>query len=285
VLVPPEDLQEIQGLSAQYWPGKTYDADPLVTRIEPEIENTWPGDAPVAPPFVTQWEGVLYIPEFGEYEFQFRSPGAATVWLDGEPMITIGEQGEASSKLMMPQGNHSLHIQAASGEGELQLAWRRTQEEPFETVPAWALYHAPQVTSNGLLGTYYPGSEQRSAPELMRIDPFIDTYFHLIPLERPYSVDWTGAIEIPSPGEYVFELKVRGRAQLYIDDQLVIDAPEPSDNVQGAITLDTGLHSLHLYYHDYLGFSRFHFYWTPPGAEREVVPTHVLIPYPQTAQP
>jgi 4-amino-4-deoxy-L-arabinose transferase-like glycosyltransferase len=285
VIVQPEEIKEIQGLRAQYWPGNAPDGDPQITRVEPKIEGNWPSEAPLAPPYVAQWNGVLYIPEFGEFEFLLRSPGEATVWLDGQAILGNDDQGEQNNKLVLPQGNHRLQIQAASGEGELHMAWRRTAEAPFETVPTWAFYHSPQVTSSGLLGTYYPGLEQQSAPALMRIDPFIDSYFHLIPLERPYSVDWTGAIEIPSAGEYVFEMKVRGRAQLYIDDQLVIDAPDPSDNVQGAVNLNAGLHSVYLYFHDHLGFSRLHLYWTPPGAEREVVPTHVLIPYPQTAQP
>jgi hypothetical protein len=181
--------------------------------------------------------------------------------------------------------NHTLHIQAADGEGELRLAWRRRPDAAFETVPRWAFYHAPVVTSNGLLGTYYAGTERQSAPALMRIDPFIDTYFHLIPLSRPYSVDWTGAIDIPSTGEYAFGLKVRGRAQLFIDDQLVVDAPEPSDYVQGTINLEAGQHALHLYYLDYLSYSRLHLYWTPPHSEQEVVPAHVLIPYPGATQP
>ena len=285
VLVQPEEIREIQGFRAQYWPGNTPDGDPQVTRVEPKIESNWPSEAPLAPPFVAQLNGVLYIPEFGEYEFLLRSPGPATVLLNGRAMLISEEQDEQNTKLLLPQGNHALQVQAASGEGELHLAWRRTPEAAFETVPAWALYHAPQVTSSGLLGTYYPGAEQQSAPALMRIDPLIDTYFHIIPLERPYSVDWTGAIEIPSAGEYAFGLNVRGRAQLYIDGQLVIDASEPSEYIQGTINLDAGQHSVHLYYHDYLGFSRLHFYWTPPDGEQEVVPAQVLIPYPQATRP
>ena len=164
----------------------------------------------------------------------------------------------------------------------LRLTWIGPQGGEPETIPAWALYHAPLVASQGLLGTFYEGGDWDAEPALQRIDPFIDAYFHLIPMERPYGALWTGQIEIPEDGPYAFGLEVNGQAQLFIDGQLVVDAAEPTNYLEGNINLGAGRHEIRLQFLDNVGGSRLHLYWTPPGQERQIIPTGVLFPGPPT---
>jgi hypothetical protein len=141
------------------------------------------------------------------------------------------------------------------------------------------------VAVQGLLGSFYEGGDWQSEPALQRIDPFIDAYFHLIPLARPYGVIWSGQIEIPESGSYAFGLEVNGQAQLFIDDQLLVDAAESTPYLEGNIDLDAGRHDLRLQFLDDVGGSRLHLYWTPPGQERQIVPSEMLFPGLPAGQP
>ncbi|MGD8585757.1 MAG: PA14 domain-containing protein, partial [Chloroflexota bacterium] len=235
VVVPPEDIRRVQGLQASYWPGANPDGEPAFGRIEQTIDTRWPAEAPLDQPFVAEWRGVLYAPEYGDYQLLLQSPGPVTLWLDGQALIESGAGGEQRLSQTLARGNHALRLQARSGAGPVQLAWIRPASAELETIPAWDLYHGPQVASRGLLGSFYEGANWQAEPALQRIDPFVDAYFHLLPLARPYGVIWSGQIQIPEEGRYAFSLEINGRAQLFIDDQLVVDAPEPTPFVEGTI--------------------------------------------------
>jgi hypothetical protein len=284
VIVPPEDIRRVQGLRANYWPDFGNEGEPEISRIEDTVNTRWTAEAPLEEPFVAEWQGVLYAPEYGDYQLLLQSPGPATLWLDGEAVIETEAGGEQYLALTLAQGNHALRLSAEGGEGLVRLSWIRSLTGELETIPAWALYHAPEVASRGLLGTFYEGGEWAGEPALQRIDPYIDAYFHLIPLQRPYGVVWSGQIEVPETGEYAFGLNVNGRAQLFIDEQLVVDASEPTPYLEGAINLDAGRHDLRLQFLDDVGGSRLHLYWTPPGKEQHIIPSEVLFPGPPPAR-
>lgn len=278
VIVPPQDIRQVQGLEARYWPGMQPEGAPQISRIEDGATAHWPADVPLDEPFVAEWEGVLYAPDYGQYELLLQSPGPASLWLDGEALIENEAGGEQRLSQTLAQGNHALRIVANSGEGLLRLAWSQPHGGEPETIPAWALYHGPQVASRGLLGAFYEGGDWSAAPALQRIDPLIDAYFHLIPLKRPYSVVWTGEIEIPEDGSYAFGLEVNGRAQLFINGELVVDASEPTDYLEGSLNLEAGRYDVLLPFMDDVNGSRLHLYWTPPGQERQIIPSEALIP-------
>ncbi len=278
VVVPPEDIRRVQGLEARYWPGQNVDVAPEISRIETTLNARWPIDSPLDEPFTAEWTGVLYAPEYGDYQLLLESPGPVALRLDGELLVDSQEGGEHRLDRPLAEGNHALHISAEGDQGLMRLAWIQPGSDAPETIPAWALYHAPLVASRGLLGAFYGGGDWNAEPALQRIDPFIDAYFHLIPLPRPYGVIWTGQIDIPEDGAYAFGLEVNGQAQLYIDDQLVVDAPEPTTYLEGFIDLDAGRHDLRLQFLDDVGGSRLHLYWTPPGQGRQIIPSEVLFP-------
>jgi hypothetical protein len=96
-------------------------------------------------------------------------------------------------------------------------------------------------------------------------------YFHIIPLARPYTVDWTGQINIPTDGEWAFGLRINGKAEVYIDEQPVLTAPEPTEYTEGnQISLAAGRHRIRVHYVDFLGGSRSHLSWVAPGGSPSV---------------
>lgn len=278
VVVPAEDILGVQGLTVRYWGGEQVEAGPTIFRTDKTLEAFWPADSPISPPFIAEWEGILYVPQFGQYQLLFEAPGEAKVWLDDEIVIQKISVVEQIIEVEMSQGNHKLRVRAVSGEGPVQLAWRSNSELGFETIPASVLYLSPPVFSNGLLGSYFERGDWESQPKFSRIDPFIDMYIHVIPLQRPYGVEWEGEIEIPTTGEYEFGLRVKGEAQLFINDELVVDASQPTEYQGGKIQLIEGRNKLRLRFLDHLGASRIHLYWTKPGDVQSVVPGEVLYP-------
>jgi len=145
-------------------------------------------------------------------------------------------------------------------------------------VPQWALY-APPVTYHGLQGVYYANAAWEGIPDLIRIDPILDTYYHVPPLPRPYSVEWTGTLEASQPGTYELGVRAVDWAQLWVDGQTVVETGEPGVSAVQAVFLSRGHHDLRVYFRDTTGHSRLHLYWRPPGArELEVIPAQFLWP-------
>lgn len=280
-IISPEDVRRIQGLTARYWPGETVGGKPRLVREEKTLEAEWPTTAPLPAPFVAEWSGVLYAPEFGDYELLLRSPARASLWLDED--LLLSKSGEGRVTVRLPKGHHALRVRAAGGVGAVRLAWRppaSPRDAPAETVPAWRLYLSPLVSNHGLLGSYFNGPDWRAPPVFTRVDPFLDMYVHIIPLGRPYSVEWAGQIAVPVDGVYAFGLRVHGRAHVLVDDRLVVESSEPTEYVEGKRELGAGPHKIRVRYLDHLGASRIHLYWTPPGAGApHILPSSALLPY------
>jgi hypothetical protein len=278
VLLAPEDIQRLQGVTIRYWLGDSPQGEPILIRDEKSIQADWANQPPVTAPFIAQLETTLYAPQYGDYELILHTPAAASLWLDEQQLLN-GE-GEQRITLQLAEGDHALRIQASSGDGLFDLQWRTPNTNGANPIPAVSFYLPALVPVQGLLGNYYEGDSWLDPPALSRVDPFLDTYFHLNPLQRPYTVDWSGQIGIPVNGDWKFGLRINGQAQVFVDDQLVVNADAPSEHVEGTITLTAGRHPIHIRYLDYLGASRIHLYWTAPDGQEQVVPSEALLPYP-----
>jgi uncharacterized membrane protein len=282
VTIPASDIQRLQGVSARYWSGTMPKGEANFSRIEKNLAADWPVDAPLAAPFVAQWSSTVMAPRYGSYEFDLQSPADASLWLDDQ--LLISGSGHQHAVQTLAEGVHSLRWQAASGSGPLQLTWRLPDSngtlssgEP-EAIPGWSLFQPDLVPVYGLLGAYYNGETAAAPPAFTRIDSFIDMYIHLIPLPRPYTVDWTGQINIPTTGNWTFGLELNGQAELLIDDQSIIKATATNNLAEGQIALTGGQHRIRLHFLDNVGGSLIHLYWTDPEGQKQIVPTTALEP-------
>jgi 4-amino-4-deoxy-L-arabinose transferase-like glycosyltransferase len=270
----PADVTSVQGLDVRYWAGEDDSAVPVALERWPQVEGTWPKAAPLLLPFVAEWSGVLYAPAYGDYRIAVTAPGALRLRLDGE---TWEGRRSLTATVQLAQGNHDLRIRADGGSGALRLAWQPPGARGLQTVPRQALYSRP-VSANGLLGRYYANPDLTGESEFERIDPTLNIYFHLTPLPRPYSVEWSGALEVPYAGVYSFGLRAVDGATLFLDGEAVLETRVPDQMHETHVTLTPGLHDLRITYRDTLGRSRIHLYWTRPGDEREIIPTPYLWP-------
>jgi 4-amino-4-deoxy-L-arabinose transferase-like glycosyltransferase/streptogramin lyase len=284
VELSPNDLKAIQGLMASYRPGDTWEGPPNATRHEEALSANWPADAPIHLPFNAEWSGVLYVPRYGSYSFDLQAPTEAHLFLDEREVLTVGEGASRSrTGIMMAQGNHTIRLRAQGAPGLLQLKWQAPGETEM-VIPPWATYLSPPVLARGLLGTYYPNPRWEGMPAMQRIDPVLDVYFHLTPLPRPYSVDWTGKVEIPLAGPCAFGLRSVDDSHLTIDGHPLLDANQGNTYVEATTVLTAGLHDIRVRFVDQTGRSNIHLYWAIPGGERQIIPSIHLYP-PQGSYP
>jgi hypothetical protein len=283
VYLEPEDVASVQGVETRYWPGDNVDSAPHNTDRSSTIDVAWPAEAPLALPFVAEWRGVLYAPEYGHYTLEVEAPGHVELTLDGE---TVEGTGDLSLATSLAIGNHDLRLRALGGPGQVRLWWRPPGGAK-EIVPTEALYRFP-FSSNGLLGKYYANPDWQGEPKMERVDPVLNVYFHLTPLPRPYSVEWTGILNVPESGVYGLGLRSVDQAQIYLDGQLLVETAVPDEYIEEPIRLAAGPHDLRITYRDLSGRSRIHLYWTQPNGENEIIPATYLWPRhisPQTLQP
>lgn len=279
----PEDLERVQGLELAYWPNQTWEGSPR-TRIEvANIDVSWPDAASFAvssgslTEFAAEWTGTLYAPVYGMYQFSLNTPAGASLEINGEAQINVENGGLHTASLSLAQGNHRFRLRAQGGVGPVSLGWQRPDFQA-ELVPQWVFYRSP-VTNHGLQGTYYANDNWEGAPALARIDPFIDTYFHITPLPRPYSVEWVGVLVAPQAGSYGLGLRAIDWAELYLDDRLLLETTQPGVYIDTHVTLEQGVHDLRLRFKDTVGRSRLHLWWQPPGqAEAGAIPRQYFWP-------
>lgn len=157
---------------------------------------------------------------------------------------------------------------------------------------------SPALDSNVQAGTYATRRARLLAlftayPEInhfFRVDPTVDFPWLR---EGPatfmspdtFSVRWTGFVEAPTAGTYVFHVKWDDSARLWVDGQLVLERPVYVGEVwhQVSVPLTAGRHALKLENVEGAWDAGMQLYWQPPGATAAVpIPTSRLFTPDQT---
>ncbi len=269
-----QDIASVQGLSAHYYANNDWDGPPIVERKATTLDFEWPTAAPLPLPFSAEWEGVLHVGTYGTHQLFLQSPAKATLWI-GEAEILQGS-GELSTNIILAEGKHTIRVRAVGGEGTLRLGWR-PPDRAAELIPT-ANFFVPPVTSNGLLGNYYANDNWEEPETIARIDPQLNLYFHITPLPRPYTVEWSGKIAIPQAGLYRFGLESIDESVLFINEQQITSSPLPNQYQEGSIELPTGFHDIRVRFADRTDHTHINLYWSPPFGGQQPVPSEVLFP-------
>lgn len=273
-ILSPAVIEGLQGLEARYYRGVGWQGEPALIRRERGIGVEQVPGVLGNGPLSVDWQGVLRVQQYGAYALSFSGSGQTQLELDGKT-LTPGAGGAAAFQLAI--GSHALHLRYQSENGifDPKLEW---QGPGFAKQPIAAEYlYGPPLTSNGLLGKFYAGKDWKGQPGLERIDRNLSIYFHLLPMGRPYSVDWTGFLNAPA-GAYRFGLESIDDSWLYIDDKLVVEAHTGNLYVEAPATLAAGVHRIEVKFQDYTGFTHINLFWIPPGGERQIVPPEFLSP-------
>ncbi len=163
---------------------------------------------------------------------------------------------------------HNLARYASTG--------RRATVRPRPS-PHRSLYSEP-VAVRGLLGRYFANPDWAEPEALARIDEQLDLYFHVTPLPRPYTVEWTGQIAIPQSGRYSFGLISIDESELWIDGETVTASDGANQYGEADVELAAGLHDIRVRFADRTAHTHITLSWRPPWGGNAPVPSAVLLP-------
>jgi len=269
-ILAPNDLRAVSGVVARYFKGDAAEGQPAKEQALRQVALDWTEAQPLSGPFVAELRSTLYASEYGSYRFSVHGAPGSSLWIDENPV--------SDAPLMLARGNHALRLQLPGSANKAELWWQPPKASQAQLVPAANLFRPP-VTNSGLLGAYYPTPDWSGDPAFTQIDPDIAFYFHIIPLPRPYTVEWKGKLFAPAAGEYRFALNSVDGSQLSLDQHVVVDNPDGRATVEGATELAHGWHDITIHFSDKTSATQIYLYWTPPGTtERQLVPSRYLSP-------
>jgi len=143
------------GLKAEYFNNTSLSGEPVLTRLEPEINFNWgsadePGrnspDASInVDNFSARWSGELEVDLTDTYIFQITGDNGFRLWLDGKPIIDFWNNGATNDRLSEPielvsGDTHSIRMEYFEGVGTAvaQLFWESSRREQ-QIIPSGAL--------------------------------------------------------------------------------------------------------------------------------------------------
>jgi hypothetical protein len=266
LLFDKRTIESRRGLDVRYAPLQDLSGD-AITRLDPQIDHNWSAElpAPFVFPFQASWTGGLLAPTYGRYTLHVEAPGEATLLLDGKEVMS--GPAPLTRDIILAQGVHDLYLRCTVlSSGSVRLAWQPAGDAELRAVPLTSFYQGMQPTS-GLVGRFYPNADWSGDPSLARIDRQIAYYFHFLPLDRPYSVRWTGRLVAPVPGMYQLGIKAISSASLSLDDSVVITPTDPGTLQTAEVPLTAGLHEIQVLFLDNQSHSQVYLYWQIPGQE------------------
>jgi hypothetical protein len=212
---------------------------------------------------------VLDAPAFGSYRFAVMGPGK----------LFVDEFARGAEAVSLAKGAHALRLEVKDPprSGETRVLWQH-EGIPMDAIPSAALSRA-FPTASGLLARYFRSAEPGGELAFEQIDPEVNFYFHILQLNRPYSIEWKGSLFAAEPGAYEIATVSVDESKLSIDGRLVVDNLGKGDRTAARVELGHGWHDLDLLFWDHTGSTRMYLYWKPPGAaDFEIVPSRFLSP-------
>ena len=183
-VLPEAALQASRGVAAHYEAGSR-----VIDRREPSLDLDWRSAPPVPAPFSATVTAMLTVPSYGEYQLSLEGPPTVALTLDGTEIL----KGGAAGSLRLARGNHALILKGTQlGQDPVRLLWGFQAEVPHPIDPRY-LNVAPFETT-GLYAKLYNGPAVTDRPAIEQIDPNVDLRVHFVPLQRPYTTEWSGAL-------------------------------------------------------------------------------------------
>jgi len=282
------------------------DKKPTVKRVDKTIhfESTQEGfhGTDLVEFFYVRWTGKIRIPKDGNYTFYLESDDGSRLFIDGKPIIDNGgrhRMTEKSGEVELTTGDHSIKVEFFENEVDAGCIFRwQPPGATKEIVPARVLFHAAAApvteSQSGLTGEYFdlgssledfPSVPTDKKPVVKRVDRTINFEstqegFHGTQLVDFFFIRWTGKIHIPKDGKYTFFLESDDGSRLYIGGKQIIDhnGLHAMEEKEGETDLKAGKHSIKIEFFENDVDAGCKFYWQPPGATKEIVPTRVLSP-------
>ncbi|MBI4499324.1 MAG: glycosyltransferase family 39 protein [Chloroflexi bacterium] len=275
--VPGAAVRSVQGLDrtllggTEGLPGRAGGQDGEAVTLH------WGAGEVMSAPLTATWTGAVHAPQAGSYGLRVTGTAAeVAVTVDGARLL---EGPQREGRVDLAQGIHRLEVSASAltAQGFLRLLWQ-PPGAAWQPLPAAQAFRTP-VVPVGLTGSYYPNPDGSGPPAFRRVDPTIALYFHLVPLERPYAVEWTGSLLVPAPGNYRLGLRAISAASLTLEGMPVVEVTVPGQQQEREVTLAQGSYRLRLRFRDQDSYSQVYLLWAPPGGTLQPIPPEALRPW------
>lgn len=212
------------------------------------------------------WSGSLRVPLHGIYSFRLEGADNASLLIDGAEALADGLLGQRE----LIGGFHDFLLSAdLHGQAQPQLFWGINGAE--QPLPLAALFTFP-ASPFGLTAVYYPNAVWGGEPFVRQRDIVVTSTDGLV---SPYSVVWTGELQVDVAGPTSFGTNSDDGSLVYVDGQLAVDngGSHGAEYQEGApLELSAGRHPIEIRYFQDGGSHRFELYWSQPGQGRQLVP-------------
>ncbi len=212
------------GFLAAYYNGRNLQGAPLLSRIEPVVNWSYPaGESPApgtvpATEFSTRWEGWYNMPESGAWTIFFTSDDGGRVWIDNELVVDLWYDHAPMTRAKTKQfaaGYHLVRVEYYQGGGGMTA---QLQFAPPGAFPDW-------------MGEYFDNPYLLGAPRARVNDAEINFNWGeaspdaRLPADN-FSARWTRLYNF-APGNYTFTATADDGIRVWVGDTLAIDAWVP----------------------------------------------------------
>ncbi len=291
------------GLRGDYFTNRDLSGSAALSQVDATVDFNWsgsPGSNVGADNFSVRWSGQIEGPVTGNYVFSTISDDGVRLWVNGVQVINDwtdhGPTTDNSASVALTAGQKydiRLEFYEGSGGATARLLWAYPGQSQ-QVVPTLRLYPAAASgtttpaagTGTGLRGDYFTNRDLSGSAVLSRVDPTVDFNWAgspggSVPADN-FSVRWSGQIEAPASGNYVFSTISDDGIRLWVNGvQVINDWTDHGSTIDNspAVALTAGQrYDIRLEFYENASGATASLYWVYPGQSQQVVPKIRLYP-------
>jgi hypothetical protein len=209
-------------------------------------------------------------------------PASGQVELIGEGELAIVVDGQPwTGGRFLGRGLHALQVTQVDplAAGRAALHWQ-VAGQPTGLVPAANLV-VVAPPPHGLRASYFANETWTGEPVFSQVVPLVLlAWDEREPWIGSFSSSFTGYLEAPVDGTYVFGVNGDDGIRLWLDGQVVGEALQAdiANQIDITIPLAAGQHAIRIDHFQRGGGKALELWWQPPGGPRQVVPPNALTP-------
>ncbi|MBT9595726.1 MAG: DUF1929 domain-containing protein [Vitreoscilla sp.] len=286
------------GLTGQYFANADLAGSPILQRNE-AVNVDWgtgsPGGLVPADDFSVRWTGQLLPTTSGLHQLRTLSDEGVRVRVNGSLVIDHWADhalaADTSEPVPLTAGvpvDIVVEYRERLGTAQMRLLWLPPGMVSHAAVPASQLMPAAPATGTGLVGSYFNNAKLQGLPVWQRMDVVDFDWGTGSPgaglNADKFSVRWSGTLEAPSTGKYVFQTLSDEGVRVWVNGKRVIDhwtAHVSAVDTSKAIALTAGQrYAVRVEFFDVSGAGLVQLRWATPGTSTQVViPIERLYPF------
>ncbi len=303
----PTDPVPTHGLLAAYFRRTELDSSSAFTRVDPQLDFNWGGNAPVpdvpAQSFSIRWSGQVAAQFTESYTFHVEAGGGVRLWLDGQLILDQWRDrpGEFYSTVVpLTAGQkYDLRIEhfSTGNEAKMRLLWSSASQRkvpiPADVLtPSRPTEPTTRKPQHGLLGAYFSRPDC-TAEVLKRLDAQVNFDWADKPAApgvptEDFSVRWTGQVQAQHAETYTFHVEADDGVRVWLGDRQIIDEwrQQSTTVVSQPIALNAGqFYPLTIEYYSAKPPAMAKLKWSSPSTPLGVIPASRLYPPNESSAP